>query len=157
MVKIGVMEIKKNYKIGFDICGLVLFLLIMIPNFIWFTVPAPNDILRVESSTNVLDGVASIFQVIMVAALCAIINRANEKTIHKPFLYGTIISCLFYFMGWIFYYSGFTNPLIIIDLFVAPCMAFLFFALFRKNMVAIIPTMIFMICHSVHGILNYII
>ena len=35
----------KKYKIGFDIWGLIIFIVIMIPNFIWFAVPAPNDIL----------------------------------------------------------------------------------------------------------------
>ncbi len=32
----------KKYKIGFDIWGALLFLIIMIPNFIWFVIPAPN-------------------------------------------------------------------------------------------------------------------
>ena len=36
----------RQYKFGFEINGLVLFLVIMVPNFIWFFVPAPNDILR---------------------------------------------------------------------------------------------------------------
>ena len=31
----------KKYKIGFDIWGLIIFIVIMIPNFIWFAVPAP--------------------------------------------------------------------------------------------------------------------
>ena len=42
----------KNYRIGFDWIGLILFLIIMIPNFIWFVVPAPNDVLRTESVTG---------------------------------------------------------------------------------------------------------
>lgn len=46
-----------KYKIGFDIFGLILFLLIMIPNIIWFSIPAPNDILRNESITPVIDTV----------------------------------------------------------------------------------------------------
>lgn len=147
----------KNYKIGFDICGLILFLAIMIPNLIWFVVPSQNDILRVESVTNTLDMVASVFQVIMVAALCLIINKTNEKTVHKPLLYCTIISSLLYYIGWIFYYIGVTNSLVIADLFITPCLAFLFFAFFRKNIVALIPTLIFMICHSAYGIINFIV
>ena len=39
----------KKYKIGFDICGLITFVVMMIPNFIWFAVPAPNDILVVST------------------------------------------------------------------------------------------------------------
>ena len=45
----------KKYKIGFDIWGLIIFIIIMIPNFIWFAVPAPNDILRGESITKTVD------------------------------------------------------------------------------------------------------
>ena len=42
----------------------------MVPNFIWFVVPAPNDVLRGESITGTMDTVASIAQAIMVATLC---------------------------------------------------------------------------------------
>lgn len=36
----------KNYQLGFDPWGLALFLTIMLPNFVWFAFPAPNDMLR---------------------------------------------------------------------------------------------------------------
>ena len=55
-----------KYKIGFDIWGLITFIIIMIPNFIWFAVPAANDILRGESITKTVDVIASICQVLMV-------------------------------------------------------------------------------------------
>ena len=42
----------KKYNLCFDIWGLVLFLAIMIPNFIWFAIPAPKDILRTNSITE---------------------------------------------------------------------------------------------------------
>lgn len=38
----------KKYEFGFDVGCLLLFLIIMIPNFIWFAAPAPNDVLRME-------------------------------------------------------------------------------------------------------------
>ena len=50
----------KKYKIGFDIWGLITFIIMMIPNFIWFAVPAPNDILRGESIPKTVDVIASI-------------------------------------------------------------------------------------------------
>lgn len=37
----------REYKLSLDIWGLLLFWIIMLPNFIWFVVPAPNDVLRV--------------------------------------------------------------------------------------------------------------
>lgn len=150
------MEIKKNYKIGFDIWALILFGVIMIPNFIWFVVPAPNDILRIESVTNTLDTIASICQVGMIIILCLIINKTCEKTIHKSFRIGIVISCLLYFVGWTFYYNGVTNPLVILDLCIAPCLTFLFYAIAKKNVIAIVLTIIFLICHSIYGIVNFI-
>ena len=86
------MRLLRNYKIGFDIGGLVLFLIIMIPNFIWFGVPAPNDILRCESVTETLDTIASIFQILLVGSLCVIINETKEKTMSRNiFDFGGII------------------------------------------------------------------
>ncbi len=51
----------KRYKLCFEIWGLLLFFIIMIPNFIWFAIPAPNDILRAKSITEMVDTVASIY------------------------------------------------------------------------------------------------
>ena len=53
----------KEYKFGFNIYGLLLFLIIMIPNFIWFAVPAPNDVLRVDLVTEEIDAIAYFCQV----------------------------------------------------------------------------------------------
>lgn len=50
----------RKYRVGFDFRGLILFLIIMIPNFIWFIVPAPNDILRNDSLTPHIDMIASV-------------------------------------------------------------------------------------------------
>ncbi len=58
----------KKYKMGFDMWALVLFIAIMIPNIIWFAIPAPNDILRTESITKIPDTIASISQVVMLVA-----------------------------------------------------------------------------------------
>lgn len=63
----------KKYKMSFDIWALVVFLIIMIPNFIWSAVPAPDDILRTESTTKVIDAIGSIFQVLLIFTLCAFI------------------------------------------------------------------------------------
>ena len=71
------MRVLDKYRFGFDVWGLVLFFIIMIPNFIWFAVPAENDVLRTESITPVIDMIASIAQVTMIITLC-IIKRCRE-------------------------------------------------------------------------------
>ena len=147
----------KKYKMGFDIGGLILFLIIMIPNFIWFAVPAPNDILRAESITGVVDTIASVCQVLMVVILCIFINQERKKLRITYFIVNTIICCLLYFVSWIFYYGGVTNAIVILGLTILPCLAFLFFAIDRKNKIAIIPILIFTVCHLIYGIVNFII
>lgn len=146
----------KKYRLGFDIYGLLLFLIIMIPNFIWFGIPAPNDILRADSITGTLDTVASICQVLMILLLCAVVNRERKKTGIRPFLIGTFLCVSLYILSWIIYYLGIVNVFIILGLTVLPCLAFLLFAADRKNMAAVVPIVIFTICHLCYGIVNFI-
>lgn len=147
----------KNYKITFDIWGVILFLLIMLPNFYWFAVPATNDILRVDSITEVVDTIASVCQVFMVIFLCVFVNKDRKNLSITPMNIAVMISGLIYFAGWYFYYNGATNTIVILMLSIPPCLAFLFFAIDRKNIIAIIPILIFTICHIIYVTANFII
>ena len=110
----------KKYKFGFDWRGLVLFLIIMLPNFIWFAVPAPNDILRAESVTETVDLIGAVCQVIMVGALCFLVNKDQPKLKFTPLIIGMTVCVIGYFAGWIFYYCGVTNAVVILALTVPP-------------------------------------
>lgn len=147
----------KKYKFGFDIWGLLLFLIIMTPNFIWFAVPAPNDILRADSVTGIFDTIASICQVLMIAMLCLLIKNDRQKMRITPLMIAAGICCLSYFASWIFYYSGTTNAIVILGLTLPPCLVFLFFAIDRKNLIAVIPISIFTVCHLIYGAVNFMI
>lgn len=136
-------------KIKFNIYGLLLFFIIMIPNFIWFVIKAPNDILKVESVTPILDLIASIFQIIMVVFLCFSKNTNNKFNI------SSIISVILYFICWVLYYLSITNNLVIIGLCLFPCLSFLFYEIKIKNWIAMIPTIVFTILHLSYGIINF--
>lgn len=146
----------KKYKLKFDIFGALLFLIIMIPNFIWFAVPAPNDILRHESITPIVDAIGSVCQIIFVASLCVITNKERARIKLSPLLISSIICICLYFLGWVLYYNGFVNPVVIICLTLPPCVAFILFALDRKNYIAFIPAVCFTICHLIFGTVNFI-
>lgn len=146
----------KKYKIGFDIWGVLLFLIIMIPNFIWFVVPAPNDVLRAKSITETVDTVASVCQILMIAALCIFRNRGSKKLHITPFIIMAAVCYLLYVASWIAYYNDMVNVVVILGLTIPPCLAFLFFAIDRKNGIALIPTSIFTICHLVYGVVNFV-
>ena len=146
----------KKYRFGFDIWGLAIFLTVMIPNFIWFAVPAPNDILRSESATIIIDTIGSVCQVLLIGSLCFIINKERSKLRFSLLIIMAIICIALYFAGWMLYYNGLTNPLVIIFLTLPPCLAFIFFALDRKNITAVVPAVCFTVCHLIYGIVNFI-
>ena len=147
----------KNYKFCFDIWGLVLFLIIMLPNFIWFAIPAPNDILRTDSVTPIVDAIGSFCQIFFIITLCILRRKSTPKIQVNPLIIIVIASVILYFTGWIFYYIGATNPLIIRLLTIPPCSAFIFLAIDRKNIIALIPAIAFTICHITYAIINFII
>ena len=146
----------KKYRFGFDISALSIFLVLMIPNFIWFAVPAPNDILRNESVTIIIDTIGSICQIFFIGSLCVIQNKKRNKLRFSILIIFSIICIVIYFIGWILYYSGITNLYVILSLTFPPCLAFIFFALDRKNIIAVVPAVCFTICHLIYGIVNFI-
>ena len=145
----------RNYRFGFDPWGLGWFLLIMLPNFVWFTAPPANDILRAESVTPLLDGVGQVLQAVMAAALCAVVNRARGGPI-KGWAVGGVLCMALYLAGWAAYYAGITRPAVILTLCLAPCGAFLSFALARKNGPALLAAAGFAICHLGSTVINFI-
>ena len=145
-----------RYRFGFDVWGLLLFLLVMLPNFIWFAVPAPNDILRTESVTPVVDVIASICQVLTVACLCFLINEERGKLRFSPLVITAVICVAVYYLGWTLYYSGIANSWVILLLTLPPCLAFILFAIDRKNLPAVIFASVFAVCHLDFAIINFI-
>ncbi|EFV01533.1 hypothetical protein HMP0721_0926 [Pseudoramibacter alactolyticus ATCC 23263] len=151
------MRVLDKYRFGFDVWGLVLFFIIMIPNFIWFAVPAENDVLRTESITPVIDMIASIAQVTMIITLCIIKRSDNDKPGKRSLLLIIVLLVVLYGLGWIAYYMGNIGLLTILDLCIAPSLAFIVFAIYRRNYPTLILAMIFTVCHVIFGVVNFII
>ena len=150
------MRMFRRYRFGFDIWGLVVFLAVMAPNFIWYAVPAPADVLRAESGTPVVDAIGSVLQVLFIACLCCLIRKDREK-LHFSVPVIMMVTCiLLYYLGWILYYRGMTSPLVILLLTVPPCAAFILFAIDRKNLPAAVLASGFAICHLIFAIVNFI-
>ena len=146
----------QQYKFGFDAWGLALFLIVMLPNFLWFAVPASNDSLRTESVTPMIDAIGMVFQGLMVAALCCVV-RKDVQPLRMSLLVWLVVVCVaIYFASWILYYFGMVHPFVIMLLTIPPCLAFFLYAIDRKNLPAILCTCGFTICHALFGIINFI-
>ncbi len=146
----------KQYRFGFDPWGLLLFLLVMLPNFIWFAVPAPNDILRADSVTPVVDAIGSAFQVLTVACLCLVIHKSSSKLRFSPLIITAIVCVAIYYIGWALYYTANVSPIVILLLTLPPCLAFLLFAIDRKNLPAILFATVFTVCHLTFSVVNFV-
>ena len=151
------MERTPNYRLGFDAWGLAAFLLIMLPNLIWFAIPAPHDILRTQSTTPVTDLVASVFQVLTIACLCLIVNNKRHPLRLSPLVVASAACIASYYLGWILYYADITHACVILLLTIAPCVALILFAADRKNLPALLFASVFAICHLIFGIANFIV
>ncbi len=147
----------KSYKFGFNISAAVIFVLIMLPNFIWFLVPAQNDILRNETSTQVLDVFATVFQIIMLAVLCLIKNVDAHKIKISLFMILSASFGLFYYICWILYYSGVVHGIVLLGLCIFPCCSFLFYGIDRKNYIAFVPISVFTVLHLISTIINFLV
>ena len=146
-----------HYRFGFDPWGLLLFLLVMLPNVLWFAVPAPNDILRTESVTPVVDIIGSVFQVLTVACLCFVIHKERSKFRFSPSVVATTVCIAAYYIGWLLYYAGITTPWAIFLLTLPPCLAFILFAIDRKNLPAVVSAAGFTVCHLFFSIVNFVV
>ena len=146
-----------RYRFGFDFWGLLLFLLVMVPNSIWFAVPAPNDILRTESVTPMVDIIGPVFQVLTMACLCFVIHKERSMLRFSPWVVTAIACIAMYYAGWLLYYAGITSPWAILLLTVPPCLAFILFAIDRKNLPAVVSAVGFTVCHCIFGVVNFII
>lgn len=69
---------------------------------------------------------------------------------------GIVALILSYYVGWGLYYGGVVHPVVILDLCVAPCLAFVFFSTARRNLVALVPASVFMVCHVLYGVMNFV-
>lgn len=147
----------RKYQFGFDYYALILFASMMVPTIFWSFFEAPNDVLRAESVTPVIDTVASVSQFVMIASLCMFRNRSVPKTSLTPKVVASIRLLILYYFGWVLYYLSVVNAGVILLLTIPPCLAFLLFSIDRKNIISIISSCVFMLCHLIFAVANFII
>lgn len=144
----------KRWKFGLNLPGLLLFAAIMLPNLLWFAMPAPDDVLCAPSVTPEIDAIGSACQVLAVAAL-AMLKRVDSK----PRGCGPAPWCCVaaYWLGWLLYYRGCTRPALLLALCLLPCAALLACEIRHRNRIALIPTVAFTACHLAQTLINHII
>jgi hypothetical protein len=128
----------------------------MLPNFLWFAFPAPNDVLRVISSTPITDAIGSFLQISLIASLSCLTHKDSKPLSLTAGIIATLICVIAYFVGWVLYYHAITCAWVILMLTLPPCFAFLFYAIDRKNWIATTLGIGFTVCHLIFALVNFI-
>lgn len=147
---------KLNYRIKFELLALILFALIMLPNIIWACIKTDNDILRQISVTPVIDMIGSVCQVVFVALLCLVSRTDRAKIRVNTYIILTCLFTLLYYLSWVFYLCGSRSKIILLSLTLFPWLAFILYALDRKNYIALVPLSVFSVCHIIYCLYNFI-
>ncbi len=146
----------KKYKFGIDVWAIWLFAVIMLPNIIWALSDLPNDVLKRETLTPVLDNIMTISQVLMILALCFIKNSETQNRPIKSSLPAISAAfCMLYYSAWIFYFCGSSDGIILTALCSVPCVALILYCLFRKNAPALLLTALFSVFHIMRTVINF--
>jgi len=149
----------RQYKIGFSIYGFIAFVLQELPYLPWLLCPPQNNPLANNVPINAFFGILEKFGgITTVGLLSIIINKSVIRPIFKNKLFYISVLCLFtYYICWIFYFFGFTNPwLIIMGLSAVVPIYYLFMALWLKNYFAVFTSIIFFIGHTGSNMINYL-
>ncbi|MDF2885081.1 MAG: hypothetical protein K0R54_5652, partial [Clostridiaceae bacterium] len=141
-----------KYFFGFSWRGFIVFLLPMIPNLFYFLIPRSGESVIYTNSHLVLDVLEHGSQAIFISLIIFVMRKQTPELL-CTYTIGMLIVLIFYYVLWIFYFTGRANLAILLGMAVLPVIYFLLAEIWLYNYLAIIPTVIFGI---VHVIITYI-
>ena len=149
----------KKYKISFSLFGLLAFLLQELPYLPLLMCPPKNNPLENNIPQNVFFGtIEKNGGVLTVALLMLVIHKFNtQKDFKNKYFLIAVLCLIIYYVCWILYFNGITNVwLIIIGLTAIVPMYYFFVAMWLKNYIAVIVSILFFIGHTISNIINYV-
>ena len=143
-----------NYYFGFSWKGLIVFLLPMIPNIFYFLIPAFDVSGNNANSHLILDVLEHGSQAIFIFLLIFVIRKQASEML-CPYTMGMAIMLSFYYVLWIFCFTGNANLVILLGMAVLPVVYFVLAEIWLHNYLAVIPTAIFGIMHVIITYMDY--
>lgn len=143
-------------KFGFSIVGLIVFIIPMLINILYFMLPPANIDNNEEKNNKFLELIEQGSRVLFAIAICFFISN-TELNYKSSLLYVSIIFLILYYIVWIRYFMNGRDIKILGEKFmfvpmplaVFPVLYFLFAALWMKNYVAFAIMIIFGIAHNI--------
>ena len=137
-----------NYKFGFSWNGFIVFLLPMIPNIFYFLIPVSDVSKNNVNSHLILNVLEHGSQAIFIFLLIFVIRKQTSEIL-CPYTIVMSIMLIFYYVLWIFYFTGNANLVILLGMAILPVVYFISAEMWLHNYLAIIPTILFGIVHVI--------
>ena len=143
-------------KLKFSVIGLIIFLLPMLINVVYFMV-APKGESKVESNgVNVIEIIEQGSRMLFAITICFLVSN-KEVNFKSPFLYISLLFLVLYYIVWIRYFIGGMNENLLgvsflfipIPLAIFPVLYFIFASLWMNNYIATGIMIIFGISHFI--------
>lgn len=145
-----------HMQFQFSILGVIIFLLPMVINFIYFRFPPVNQVREKEKVNVVLEGVEQVSRILYAIVLCILVS--NQKVDFKsPWLYIGMVFLVLYYVVWLRYFIGGRDVsllgksflLIPMPLAIFPVLYFVCEAVWVHNYIAVIIMCIFGVAHNI--------
>ena len=130
----------KNYRLGFEFCGFLLSLAMLLPNLIWSFVPAPHDILRSAEAVASLGIATLVLRLLTMATSMFVVNVESNELRFSAATFVILIFGLFYYAGWFLYYAWLACVVALVFISVAPIAMFITLSFDRKNAFSLLST-----------------
>ncbi|NGM85289.1 hypothetical protein G5B47_23070 [Paenibacillus sp. 7124] len=139
---------------GFSWEGLVVFVLVMVPNLFYFWLPKSSGAGRAGSHHWMLDVIEHASQAIFVLLLVFWGSR-HDSPMLSPYTLGMAVFLFVYYLLWILYFRGFRNLTVLLGMAVAPVAYFILAEIWLHKGPAIVPTVIFGVTHIIITYIDY--
>jgi len=143
-----------HYNIGFSWKGLVVFLLPMLPNILFFILPDPNGQRLVTNNHFLLDIIEHGSQAIFFALLIFGVSKKDSPLLCGYTIF-MLILLLSYYGFWIAYFTIGINFIMLMSMAVFPVIYFILAEIWLHNLLALAPLTIFGIVHIIITYTDY--
>lgn len=151
-----------DMKIKFSIFGLIIFVLPMLINLVYFAMLGGSKSAdTVESVNKILEFIEQATRLLYAVTICFLVS--NQKVNFKsPYLYIGIVFLILYYIVWIRYFAGGMEQSLLaknfffipMPLAIFPVLYFICGALWMRNYIALILMIIFGIAHNIISYIN---
>jgi len=143
-----------NYFWEFSWKGLIVIALVMLPNIFYFMLPKPSAMGGSGRKYLILTIIEHGSQAVFMLLLLFLVSD-QLSVIRSPYLIGMATSLFFYYVLWVFYFTGKHNLPLLLGMAIFPVVFFIAAELWLHLTPAIIPTAIFGIAHTVVTYFDY--